>query len=198
MPTKEVGEYHLLIEPVVVSRARRTVFFKPKDVVQYEPYTLKLKISNKGSRHFPGGFCRVEIHYSSVGLGAAVEQLPEVAIPGIAVNETETIETRTVSAVAEGVALTYVKVRSADGATVKYYQKEHATHSLSLLDARDSNPLQKKIDADYIMDMYFWWDYFGVTSRYELNQRYTNYLLVFLSGILVALTVITIILLVVS
>ena len=159
-------EYYLLIEPVITQKSRRfLLLFKPKENIQYEPFNLQLKVTNKGSAHFPGGIAeKIDITHQRENV---TTQFKNILIPQIAINENVIVNMGLIIALSEGVVSIKMNIKANDNKPIKYYQRS------KFLD-----------QPSELLDTNHWEDFLITTSRNEINQRYTNYLLIILTFVI--------------
>jgi len=164
-------KYELLIEPVFKPRNRRVfLFFRPKEIIQDSPYELKLKITNKCGTCFPGGIMS-EIELLDIKT-QVVDSVNDIAIPEISSQDCATVYVGVFSSFSDGqIALSCV-IKAKDKKGVMYYQK---------------NKIENKNE---LLNLPVWLDFLPITSRYEINQRYTNYILLVMTSILVLFTLV--------
>ncbi|MEW6070834.1 MAG: hypothetical protein AB1485_09475 [Candidatus Thermoplasmatota archaeon] len=170
-PRQQISPYYLIVESIIKSTAKRfLLFFRPKETIASEPYEINLKITNKSDRPFPGGITEkiLELEYetSCVLYEKEAATFEKHAIEHIARDESIILSVGEGIAIREGIAWIYLKIKADDNMPIKYYQV---------------NKFSKKLD---LLDREFWLDWFRVTSRYEIHQRYTNRLLLILTLIM--------------
>jgi len=161
-------DYFLLIEPETTSLSSNLfLVFKPKELLQGEPFSLKLYITNKGGSHFPGGkLTNITLTHGKENINDPIE---EKTISSLAKDESCTIDLDTWHPFGVGNMRIECRVKLDSGEAVKCYQKLKASKKLFL-----------------IQNTGMWEDFISVSHKSEIHQRYTN-------NILIALTAITII-----
>ncbi|PIO02067.1 hypothetical protein COY71_02265 [Candidatus Micrarchaeota archaeon CG_4_10_14_0_8_um_filter_60_7] len=145
--------------------------FKPKELVEGSEFELKYKITNKTGHSFPGGIIK-ENQIITVKDGTVIK-LSEQKIPEIPAQESRTVDIGRTVSLSSGLLTTRCKIVADDGGVVNYYQKNK-------LDKNQSD----------LLDAVLWQDFMVVSSRYELNQKYTNYLLSAMTLLLLVVTII--------
>lgn len=164
-----VQEHHLMIESLVESKASKFWgIFPIKDIIQNEKFSLSFKITNKGNNYFPGGICSTSI---LVEKHKTITTYDDMTVPGIAPNDNVIIKLEDSVPKSEGLGAIHVKISSNDLMKIRYYQNDEATNKAVSL------PIDE------------WNDFIPIITKLEINQRYTNYLLITIS-ILVFVTTI--------
>ena len=165
-------EYDLLIEPLIITKNKRILlFFKPKEVIQNSPFELKLKITNKGGRIFSGGILK---DFKSFHPNAKiVTNYEDEKIPRIPIHENRIINMGECMAYSSGILSLQCNIVSDDNKKVNYYQKDKLED--------DKSNLLKEVNH--------WEDIIVIFNMYEINQKYTNYLLSIMTLLLLAFTI---------
>jgi hypothetical protein len=169
-------KYLLLLEPSVESLSKKVFFmFKPKDVLKGESFDLKIILTNKSGTHFPGG----KIHNIKLIQGrdanGITDELPDQIIPAIAPNENCIINFNNWHAFESGVISIELMVNSFDNKQVGCYQKLLGSNKLELCRGTGR-----------------WIDFIHVSNKSEIQQKYTNNILIILTLVTVIYYVLTI------
>lgn len=178
MSNKKSVKHRLLITYNIISKSKRFYYlFKPKEVVVAEPCEISFKIKNIGNKSFPGG----DIPYLNIKHIETDEQTEyyenTITIPKISIDEEYPTLILPYIPVNSGNTWLYLAIRPKSG-EIEYYQWERAKNIESSLGDKDR-----------------WQDYFYIASRQEMHQRYTNYILLFLTSLTTILFIINIALL---
>ncbi len=159
--------HKLFIKPILKSKSKSFFLFKPKEVIVAEPYELSLDIANLGNTKFPGGI--IDSFTVKEG-GSELRNIElEIKIPPLDKKEVFTTKSVKCVAVSEGVAWIKLKIKSEDNNVIEYCQLDRATDKYTILKTDD------------------WHDYFHIFPHQELHQRFTNYLLLILTIVMILL-----------
>lgn len=167
--------HKLLIRPDLKSKSKRYYLFKPKDIIVSEPYDLSLYITNIGDTKFPGG----KIEYFTIQHPYSNKQdiVLEIDVPSIDKKNSFLSKTVNCIGVTGGLAWIEAKIKSNDNNEIEYQQFDRGTDKYTTIGTKN------------------WHDYFHVTPRQEIHQRFTNYLLLGLTGLTVFLFILNLIIL---
>jgi hypothetical protein len=160
--------HSLLIKPILKSKSKRYYhIFKPKEIVVAQPYELSLYVRNLGDLKFPGGVVdSFSIEEGHQGIG---EIKLEIKIPPLDKKESVTTNAVQCNAFGEGVAWIRLKIKSKDNGIIEYCQFDRATNKSTIIGTDG------------------WHDYFHISSLQEIRQQFTNYLLLFLTVVMILL-----------
>ncbi len=160
-------EPFLLVEPEVKSLAPNLfLFFRPKRLLLGEAFSLRLRVTNQGSSHFPGGkLTNIRLKHKLEGIHDPIE---DKVIPSLAKDASELIELGIWHPFGVGFMALECNANLNSGEAIKCYQRLKASRKLELM-----QPAGR------------WVDFISVTHKSEIHQRYTN-------NILITLTIITI------
>lgn len=165
------NEYDLLIEPIIISKNKRILLvFKPKEIIENSVVDLRFRITNKGGNSFKGGTLKnIKIAHPNAEI---VTFLDDKKIPIIPSQEDREIQIGKCLLFSSGAVIFSCKIDSdTPNSKINYYQKDKLDNEKSEL-----------------LESGQWLDFITITSRYEINQRYTNYLLSVMTLLLLAFT----------
>ena len=181
MPMKKTErKYQLLITYNIVSKSKRYYYiFKPKEIINTEPCKITFNIKNIGKKTFPGGqITQLRIFHIKSKEGMKYyeneNEIPGNRIPKIPPNESHTTTELKYIPINYGSTWFDLLIIPKDNEKIEYYQLEEARKNKASLG--NSNT---------------WTDYFYVTSKNEVQQKYVSYLLLLLSFITIILLIIS-------
>ena len=176
--TKPDDQYKLLITHELVSKSKKFYgLFKPKDMIVSQPCHIYFKIKNISDNDFPGG----RISALRIGSGqdkGTLKATHGMSIPKILPGETYILLPLKIVLAYEGTMWCLLTIDAMGGGKIIYYQWDKINNKAELIDE------------------YYWTDFFHVASLQEIHQRYTNYLLLFLTGMTLVLFFVNILLLI--
>lgn len=167
--------YLLLLEFITDSLSPNVLlFFKPEEILRGESFKLKLKITNKTTEHFPGAeIINAKLLHQAVDI---FDDLPDSRIPSLAPGESCDIDCGNWHAFSSNIINFELKLRAIDSRTINCYQKLHASNRLELMKNRPN----------------YWVDFIHISTKSEIQQKYTNIILISLTVITVAYYISTI------
>jgi len=164
-PLVPAQEHLLLIEPVTISLAPNFFYiFKSKEILQGQHFELKLRITNKGLLHFPGGtIVSCDITHNQDYGHPVTDKVGSKTIDSLPPSTSIEIDCGTWHAFYSGMMRIRCNVTSIDSLSLRCYQKLQGSGQLSLIQSGE------------------WEDYIPVSSETEMQQRHTNKVLIVLT-----------------
>lgn len=169
--------HHLFIQTKIVSKSKKFyLFFKPKEVVVEEPFEITFILKNVGDVNFPGGVIK-KVEIKNITGEVTYYDDSNIEIPEIVKEGKEHTIPLLAHTINSGTAWIELDIESNDNKKIQYYQWDRA---------------QKKFGK---MRKGKWTDFFHVASIQEIHQRYTNYILLGLTGVTILLLIVNLVLL---
>jgi len=159
------NEYLILVEPIAISLAPNFMyFFKAKEVLQGERFRLKLRITNKGVLHFEGGtIINGRINYNQDSVYPIGDNMGTKYIDALPPNDVKEIDCGIWQASYSGLIRVECTIVEKNSGNLRCYQKLPGSGDLELLENG------------------YWVDFIPVSNETEIQQRYTNKILIFLT-----------------